>query len=201
MAAADLSSSSGLSSPYTPSVSALHRERASQNSVRFGFQDNDTVFGCILRGELPAKILYEDETVLAFLDIAPASTLHAQIIPKRRIRHAGFLSMADVPLIDHMVNVAAQIAAANDVDFRAARENGSLSLGFHLPPFRSVDHLHLHAIWPMENRSCMGRLKHPPPDVLFWKISPETARRLAAARTSTGLREVSRRGQKEEGLL
>jgi len=160
------------------------RAHARPNARRAGFDSNDTVFGQILRGELPAEILYEDEAVLAFLDISPASTNHIQIIPKRRIRHAGVLCAADVPLIDCMIGVAAQIASANGVrDFAAAREAGSLSLGFHMPPFRTVDHLHMHCIWPMERRSCLGRIKHPAPDTVFWKISPETAKTSAMSRT------------------
>jgi len=166
-------------------ASAVHRAHARENAVRAGFDDNETIFGRILQGQVPAEIIYEDELVLAFLDINPASTLHAQIIPKQRIRNADALTSADIPLLDHMVRVAGQIAAANDVaDFDAARCNGTLSLGFHLPPFRTVDHLHMHYIWPMEKRSCIARIKHPHPDV-FWKISPETAKLNALARNQS----------------
>ncbi|HSP97036.1 MAG TPA: HIT family protein [Candidatus Dormibacteraeota bacterium] len=42
----------------------------------------DTIFGKILRGEIPCHKLYEDERVLAFLDVAPLSTGHALVIPK-----------------------------------------------------------------------------------------------------------------------
>jgi len=42
----------------------------------------DTIFGKILRGEIPCHKLYEDERVLAFLDVAPLSAGHALVIPK-----------------------------------------------------------------------------------------------------------------------
>ena len=42
----------------------------------------DTIFGKILRGEIPCHKLYEDERVLAFLDVAPLSPGHTLVIPK-----------------------------------------------------------------------------------------------------------------------
>src|SRR3954469_23192167 len=52
----------------------------------------DTIFDKILRGEIPSHKLYEDEHVLAFLDIAPLSFGHALVIPKERAKTLDLLS-------------------------------------------------------------------------------------------------------------
>ena len=52
----------------------------------------ETIFDKILRGEIPSHKLYEDEHVLAFLDIAPLSFGHALVIPKERARTLDLLS-------------------------------------------------------------------------------------------------------------
>ncbi|MEP7050923.1 MAG: HIT family protein [Pseudomonadota bacterium] len=52
----------------------------------------ETIFDKILRGEIPSHKLYEDEHVLAFLDIAPLSFGHALVIPKERAKTLDLLS-------------------------------------------------------------------------------------------------------------
>ncbi|HEV7121487.1 MAG TPA: HIT family protein [Candidatus Paceibacterota bacterium] len=47
----------------------------------------DTVFAKIIRREIPAEILYEDDDTLAFLDIAPVSPGHTLVIPKKPVRN------------------------------------------------------------------------------------------------------------------
>ena len=76
--------------------------RPNNNQKRAGFDANPTVFGRILRGELPAHILFEDELVLCFYDINPVSEFHALVIPKRLIAHSGKVTADDIPLLRHM---------------------------------------------------------------------------------------------------
>jgi histidine triad (HIT) family protein len=52
----------------------------------------ETIFDKILRGEIPSHKLYEDEHVLAFLDIAPLSFGHTLVIPKERAKTLDLLS-------------------------------------------------------------------------------------------------------------
>lgn len=54
--------------------------------------ENDTVFGKIIRGEIPATKVYEDEQFLAFLDINPVTKGHTLLLPKER-----FIWIQDVP--------------------------------------------------------------------------------------------------------
>ena len=130
---------------------------AKPNKARPGFDDNRTVFGAILRGELPAKVFYEDARVLAFADIAPACANHILIIPKKHITRVSALTPDDLALLRHMVEVAARACGGDLAEMRRA---GTLALGFH-HPFITVSHLHLHVVWPLPARSCLDRLKFP----------------------------------------
>ena len=142
-------------------------------TVASDYSSNPTVFGRILEGTLPAKVVEETELLLCFEDISPASEHHILIIPKRRIAHAAALTPADLPLLEAMVAAAERVAKARGVaDVRAARAAQTLSIGFHMFPCISVSHLHLHVIFPMPARSCIKRLKFPP-GYSPWYLSPE----------------------------
>ena len=122
---------------------------ATENIKREGFDENRTTFGAILRGDLPASIVFEDDTVIAFADISPASEFHYLVIPKRHIRStADLVEERDRPLLDHMARVGEAIAAANGFSTAA--------MGFHRWPFLMISHLHLHVIFPF------------PPARTFW---------------------------------
>lgn len=69
----------------------------------------DTIFEKIVAREVPATIIYEDDTVLAFLDITPVNHGHTLVIPKKKFRNA---LDADVPVFAHMAEVAQKIAVA-----------------------------------------------------------------------------------------
>eukprot|EP00310_Coccolithus_braarudii_P012976 CAMPEP_0183344748 /NCGR_PEP_ID=MMETSP0164_2-20130417/10347_1 /TAXON_ID=221442 /ORGANISM="Coccolithus pelagicus ssp braarudi, Strain PLY182g" /LENGTH=162 /DNA_ID=CAMNT_0025515797 /DNA_START=28 /DNA_END=516 /DNA_ORIENTATION=- len=135
---------------------------ARPNFKRAGFSSNPTVFGAILRGELPAAVLYEDDEVLAFRDAHPVSEHHYLVIPKALVPHAAAMTSADMPLLRKLVRVATQIARANGVeDVSLARDAGTLSMGFHRWPFITVSHLHLHLIWPHPASMCIKAWQHP----------------------------------------
>jgi histidine triad (HIT) family protein len=67
---------------YLPSV----------NGVRYNIAMNDTIFGKIIRGEIPAIKVYEDERCLAFMDINPVAKGHLLLIPKEH-----YVWMYEVP--------------------------------------------------------------------------------------------------------
>ena len=129
----------------------LGASRTNTNHARDGFADNTTVFGKILRGELPAHVLAEDDEVLCFRDISPVSGFHVLVIPKRWITHCGCATPSDVPLLRHMETMALQCLQAEHpkLDVNTARAANECSLGYHKWPFITVQHLHLHCIYPM----------------------------------------------------
>ena len=108
-----------------------------------------TIFSKIIRREIPAKIVYEDDLCLAFHDIKPQAPIHVLLIPKREIASLSATSGEDAPLLWHMLSVARQLAADLGLTngFRIVINNGS-------DGGQSVDHLHFHLLggrrltWP-----------------------------------------------------
>ena len=69
--------------------------------------DNDSIFTRIVKGEIPAEKVYEDDTVLAFLDIHPIQPGHVLVIPKKQIDHFDQL---DDETYAHLFSVVKQTA-------------------------------------------------------------------------------------------
>jgi diadenosine tetraphosphate (Ap4A) HIT family hydrolase len=94
--------------------------------------------------EQTTRILYASEDLLAFSDIAPAAKIHFLIIPRQHIESAKHLKASHLPLLLNMRRVALETllpsAGVNTMD------ETQFKLGFHLPPFTTVPHLHLHVL-------------------------------------------------------
>lgn len=108
-----------------------------------------TLFEKIIRRELPADIVYEDELCLAFRDINPQAPLHVLLVPKKPIDKLSGATAADQSLLGHLMLAAGKVArqlGAGDT-FRLVVNNGAEA-------GQSVFHLHLHILagrklnWP-----------------------------------------------------
>ena len=73
---------------------------------------NPTIFGKILRDELPSERVWEDEHCIAFRDIAPAAPKHVLVVPRKHIPTLNDITEADKPLVGHMLWVVGQVAEA-----------------------------------------------------------------------------------------
>ena len=110
----------------------------------------DCLFCKILKGEIPAKIIYEDDRLLAFSDINPQAPLHALIVPKRHIASLNDLTAGDDALVGEMIRRAAAIAQQHGYAERGFRTvfNTNAEAG------QTVFHIHLHLLagrglsWP-----------------------------------------------------
>lgn len=108
-----------------------------------------TLFGKIVRREIPAAILYEDEHCLAFPDINPQAPTHVLVIPKKEIAKLSDAGAQDQALLGHLMLAAGKIAHQLGVGdaFRLVVNNGAEA-------GQSVFHLHLHILagrkfrWP-----------------------------------------------------
>jgi len=104
----------------------------------------------ILKGEIPAAIIYEDERMIAFKDINPQAPLHALIVPKRHIASLNDLVPEDDALVGEMIRRAAAIAGQHGYADRGFRTvfNTNAEAG------QTVFHIHLHLLagrglsWP-----------------------------------------------------
>jgi histidine triad (HIT) family protein len=109
-----------------------------------------TLFGKIIRREIPANIVYEDDLCLAFRDVNPQAPTHVLLVPKKEIDMLSSATAEDQALLGHMMLAAGKVArqlGAGDT-FRVVVNNGAEA-------GQSVFHLHLHIL--------AGRKLHWPP--------------------------------------
>lgn len=110
----------------------------------------DTIFDKILRREIPAQIVFEDEHVLGFKDVNPQAPVHVLFIPKTPIATLNDLTPAQAELVGRLV-----LAAAAYAKQEGFAENGYRTV-FNCNPDggQSVYHIHLHLLagrrmtWP-----------------------------------------------------
>ena len=100
-----------------------------------------TVFGLIIQKKLPAKIVFENERILAIEDIHPEAPVHILIMPKKEIPSLQEIEPHDLPLIGEIVEVAQKIAEERGITegYRLLTNNGPDS-------GQTIFHLHFHLI-------------------------------------------------------
>ncbi len=110
----------------------------------------DTLFGKIIRREIPAEILYEDDLCLAVRDVNPQAPQHLLLIPKKPIAQLCEAQDTDRELLGHLLLIAKRVAHEQGFGeaFRLVINNGAEA-------GQTVFHLHLHLLG--------GRKMHWPP--------------------------------------
>jgi len=111
--------------------------------------NEDTIFGKILRKEIPVTPIYEDDKCIAIRDINPTAPTHVLIIPREKISQLSKAKDDQGPLLGHLLLVAGKIAHQEKLDkgFRIVINDG-------IQAGQSVYHLHVHVIggrqltWP-----------------------------------------------------
>ena len=109
------------------------------------------IFCQILAGKMPARVVYEDDAVLAFEDVRPQAPVHILIIPRHHLASLSEASKKDEAVLGRMLLVASEVARDRNIEaqgYRVVANNGSWA-------GQSVDHFHLHVLG--------GRLFHWPP--------------------------------------
>ncbi|MES1173571.1 MAG: HIT family protein [Myxococcales bacterium] len=111
----------------------------------------DTVFDLILSGKIPCHKLYEDDRVLAFLDIAPLSFGHALVIPKERVPTLDLLSDESSAAIGRVLpRLCRAIKKLTGTSaFNVLENNESLA-------HQAVNHVHFHIIPKPDEKSGLG---------------------------------------------
>jgi histidine triad (HIT) family protein len=119
---------------------------------------SDTIFAKILRGEIPCHKVYEDDHVLAFLDINPLSRGHTLVIPKEIAATLDKLSDDSAAAIGRVLPRIARavLAATGARDFNILQNNGARA-------HQAVFHVHFHIIPKAEDGSGLG---------IGWKPQP-----------------------------
>jgi histidine triad (HIT) family protein len=105
--------------------------------------DNDTIFGRIIRREIPADIVYEDEAVLGFRDIAPQAPVHVLFIPKTAaIPTLDDLQPGDAEKVGQLVLAAAEYARRQGF----AQDGYRVVMNCREHAGQTVFHIHLHLL-------------------------------------------------------
>jgi histidine triad (HIT) family protein len=108
----------------------------------------DTIFGRILRGEIPCDQVYADDHCLAFRDVAPQAPVHVLVIPRQPIAQLSEANPEHQDLLGHLLLVAARVARQEGLESFRTVINSGAEAG------QTVFHLHVHVIggrplaWP-----------------------------------------------------
>ena len=110
--------------------------------------DDDCLFCKIVAGEIPADVVLTTDRAVAFRDLNPQAPTHVLVVPRRHHANAAESAAADAGATAHLIEVAAQVAAAAGVeDYRLVFNTGP-GVG------QTVFHTHLHLLggramtWP-----------------------------------------------------
>lgn len=110
-----------------------------------------TIFDKILAGDIPCHRVYEDEQVLAFLDIGPLSRGHLLVIPKERAAHMHQLSDDAAAALGRVLPRLSRaiMAATGCTSYNLLQNNGA-------PAHQAVFHVHVHIIPRFDDGSGLG---------------------------------------------
>ena len=100
---------------------------------------SDCLFCRIVAGEIPAKLVHEDDDVIAFRDVHPQAPTHVLIIPRRHVASLNDAREEDAALLGRLLVVARDLAAAEGISGGYRLENNSGS-----PAGQSVFHIQVH---------------------------------------------------------
>lgn len=111
--------------------------------------ETETIFSKIIRKEIPADIVYEDDLALAFRDVSPQAPVHILVIPKKPIVNLATASENDRDLLGHLLIVLQQVAVQEGLSngYRVVLNTGEEG-------GQSVYHMHFHLLggrsmtWP-----------------------------------------------------
>src|SRR5258708_5688901 len=120
----------------------------------------DSIFTKIIKGEIPCHKIYEDDRVIAFLDIAPMTHGHTLVVPKQQIDHVWDLDEASYA---HLMATVKKVADRQRSVLQPQRVGIAVE-GFAVP------HVHVH-VFPLNERL---------EDAIAHKITPPSDEQLAA---------------------
>ena len=98
----------------------------------------ESIFEKIIKREIPAEILFEDELILAIKDINPVAPVHFLVIPKRKIEDMNAATGANDTLLGHCLTIGRSLMSTQKItDYRIVINTGEKA-------GQTVPHLHMH---------------------------------------------------------
>jgi len=112
---------------------------------------DECIFCRIVQRSLPARIVFEDDEIVAFEDTRPQAPVHTLIVPRKHLASLKDATADDAALLGRMLVVATQLARERGLETRGYRTVFNTGAGAG----QTVFHLHLHLLG--------GRVFHWPP--------------------------------------
>lgn len=103
---------------------------------------SDCIFCKIIKKEIPAEIVYEDELAVAFKDLHPLTPVHIVVIPKKHIPTIDDLQQEDEALTGHLIIATQKIAR----DLNISEKGYKLLFRVKQHGGQEIDHIHLHLL-------------------------------------------------------
>lgn len=115
--------------------------------------DAETLFERVIAGEVPADVVYEDDTTFAFRDIRPQARVHVLVVPRKRYRNVAELAESDPQLLADVLKAARKVAELEGIGESGYRVvfNTDADAG------QTVFHVHAHVLGG-EQLGFFGRL-------------------------------------------
>ncbi len=112
--------------------------------------NSDCIFCKIIAGEIPAKVVYQDEETYAIADVHPQAPTHVLVLPRKHIVSLAQAGVGEQALLGRLLEVSTAVATQEGLEegFRAVINSGR-------DGGQTVDHLHIHVLG--------GRAMHWPP--------------------------------------
>ncbi|KAH8349270.1 hypothetical protein KR067_012918, partial [Drosophila pandora] len=134
---------------YRSIVTSSARMASEVEKAQGASASEDTIFGKILRKEIPCTFIHEDDKCVAFHDVAPQAPTHFLVIPRKPIAQLSLAEDGDADLLGHLMLVGRKVAKDLGLaeGYRVVINNGKHGA-------QSVYHLHLHFLggrqmqWP-----------------------------------------------------
>lgn len=116
---------------------------------------SECIFCKIIKKDIPAEFIYENDAVVAFKDIKPAAPFHYLIVPKKHVDSIARLEK------NHQTDIAAVIYAAKEIAETLGLKGYKLVFNVGREGGQIIDHLHLHLLGGWGNQSDIDRMPYP----------------------------------------
>ncbi|XP_078068947.1 adenosine 5'-monophosphoramidase HINT3 isoform X1 [Mustelus asterias] len=115
--------------------------------------DKKCIFCKIGNKEESVDLLHWDEQFACFRDIRPGAPHHYLVVPRKHIANCKSLKKEHISTVEKMVNIGENVLQQNGID-----DLTDVRLGFHWPPFCTINHLHLHVLAPASQMGFISRM-------------------------------------------
>uniref|UniRef100_A0A8C7G2F7 HIT domain-containing protein n=1 Tax=Oncorhynchus kisutch TaxID=8019 RepID=A0A8C7G2F7_ONCKI len=121
-------------------------------------------YGCL--NQLFYSQMRKDDELVCFRDLKPGARHHYLVVPRTHVGNCKSLRKEHIPLVEKMEEMGRSVLQKKKVT-----DLDDIRMGFHMPPFSSIPHLHLHVIAPASQMSIRSLRNYGPQSYWFITVS------------------------------